>query len=1128
LKHAAKHITWILIGLLASVSSWAQMLPVKSDRLWGLIEPSGKQVVAAQYDAVNVINNRRAVIVQNGKYGLIDSLGKVLIDPQYTYLRCDDDTLILINQGGDCQNENCEGGKWGLINLSNQRKLEPKYNLIQSFSNIGLALVNQGGKCGYDTCSGGKWGIIASDGTEVLAPDYLKVVVVNRREAFVQGEAGWGLFDIQRKRFKIEPKYEELSRINPRRIAMRAGKLWGLLSDEGDTIAPAKYGGLSDAGQYYLAWKMVLKYGLMDSMGREITPPRYDKLMMDDFSWLRFERENRLGLGDTTDREIVGPNLRRIEYCGDGFAIVAREEGYGVVNRLGQEIVPVKYESCEIVNDTLFLVHHKKSLRWYDLKGNKRYAVSYDSLSAFTKNNVAKIKVAGSWGLINREGNYIIPPKYEDVRVYFQASKAKRGDKVDFFYFDEKGHSSIVKRIVVIKGEEEESDRDLLAVNGNAFLGWFSNQLGFWGLRDPRSNRILIEPCYQAVEVVPGTNVTFVKGKIKGTENWAWGMVNHMTGKVLCEYLFETVIGRDFLTQGLARVVYLSSSKYALIDLNGRITNLGSAGYIGPFAEGVARVNIGGNLVWGHQPGMDTIQSQTSLAPYTNEIVVKYSYCEGGKWGYIDSRGSWLRPAEYEGALEFEGDLARVKIKGKWGAVNRSFQIVVAPRYDFIQRLCKIDDRTYFTVGQDQIAYGFIDEKGEIAIKASFEEVGQFHGGFVRIRQGKLWGYANRQGDVVVPAQYVDAGDFYEGRARVRNARAWGYIDTLGNNITPQKYLRAGDFSEGLAWIQGEKFFGYVNLEGELAIAPAFSAAGDFSEGLAPVKRKGVYGMIDRQGRWVLQPQFYRIGKFQDSLAVVQEMGSFGLVNPRGEFVIKPIYKEISDFHEGLAKFRNGMEYGYLNPKGLTSIPSSYSNAGDFSCGRAAFFYRGKWGFIDTAGVEIIPAIYSKVMDFHEDRAAVRLGDLWGFIDLNGEIAVPIIYTKVADFQDGRAAVNYNGRTWGLVNYDGTIVVPAEYADIGFRHNKVVSVLKNRKWGLINTFGAQMTPCKYDEIGQFAEGMAAVMQRRSVGVVDDQGKVLLDPHFDTILRMDAVLQVEDEDALGYIDFKGTWIWSPSK
>jgi WG containing repeat len=1122
------HITCSFAFLLGFASCWAQMLPVKSGRLWGIIDTRGKSIAPAQFDAVSEITARQAVVVLGGKYGLMDSTGQMLIEPRYTFLQRIDDGLVLINQGGDCQTRDCEGGKWGLINLGLQQTLAPAYNLIQDFDAFGLALANVGGRCGYDSCDGGRWGIVNTDAREVLPPQYLKVVVNQRSEAYIQADAGWGLYNLVQQRIMIQPRYDELRRFAPNRVAMRSGKLWGVLNDRGDTLVMPQYQGFLDAGYGYLAYQRNGKFGLMDSLGRERSPARYDLVQMEAHGWIRVKNEGYFGLVDTSGREITRQDLAEIHHFGAASAIVQRQDDFGLLNRQGQELIPVKHDKCQMVNDSLILVSDVGGyLKWFDPRGKLLQALHLDSLSGFSKNKVARGKLKGRWGLINMEGQWVVPAKYDEMVVYLQAAKAREGERIDFFYFNEDGHSSKVKRIVLISDEPEDTT-DLLAVNGTSFLGWFLNSSGKWGLRAPTGNRILIEPSFSAVEVVPGTNVTCVKGKIKGSENYAWGLVDHTRGKSLTPFLFETVITADFLTSTYARVVYFGSDKYALLSLKGQTIPFANAAYIGKFIDGVARINLGGQLVWRPEGDIDTILSSASRDRYSNEVVVTYRYCTGGKWGYIDTLGKWLKPAEYDCALDFQDGMARVRIQNKWGAVNNRFEIVVPPQYDFIERLFEAGGKTLFAVGRDKVAFGFIDERGEISIKPQFDEVGEFHGGMVRIRQDKFWGYANRAGDIVIQPQYVDAGDFSEGRARVRNARAWGYIDSLGNHITPQKYLRAGDFREGLAWVQGEKFFGFVDLQGKIAITPAYAAVGDFSEGLAPAKRKGVYGLIDKQGRWVVQPSYYRIGGFRDSLAVVQEMGTFGLIKPTGEFVVKPIYKEIADYSEGLARFRNGMEYGYLDRLGNAVIPSSYSNAGDFACRRASIFVQGKWGFIDTTGAVVVPPMYPKVGDFQEARAAVRVADSWGFIDPSGEVAVPIIYDRVADFQDGRAAVKLESLGWGLVNEEGTAMIKCMYDEIGFRKNGIVSVRMGRKWGLINSYGAQMTPCKYDQIGKFNEGLSSVMLRRSIGIVDDQGHILLDPHYDTVARIGDLMQVEDDDAIGYLDFTGKWIWQPTK
>ena len=51
-------------------------------------------------------------------------------------------------------------------------------------------------------------------------------------------------------------------------------------------------------------------------------------------------------------------------------------------------------------------------------------------------------------------------------------------------------------------------------------------------------------------------------------------------------------------------------------------------------------------------------------------------------WSYIDSTGASAFGKVFEDAGPFTGDLAMVKIDGKWGYINRKGDIVVHPDYD--------------------------------------------------------------------------------------------------------------------------------------------------------------------------------------------------------------------------------------------------------------------------------------------------------------------------------------------------------------------------------------------------------------------------------------------------------------
>lgn len=55
---------------------------------------------------------------------------------------------------------------------------------------------------------------------------------------------------------------------------------------------------------------------------------------------------------------------------------------------------------------------------------------------------------------------------------------------------------------------------------------------------------------------------------------------------------------------------------------------------------------------------------------------------QGGKWGYIDTKGAWAITAQFDEAKPFSGGYAAVRVGEKWGYINQKGVIVIAPQFD--------------------------------------------------------------------------------------------------------------------------------------------------------------------------------------------------------------------------------------------------------------------------------------------------------------------------------------------------------------------------------------------------------------------------------------------------------------
>ena len=298
-----------------------------------------------------------------------------------------------------------------------------------------------------------------------------------------------------------------------------------------------------------------------------------------------------------------------------------------------------------------------------------------------------------------------------------------------------------------------------------------------------------------------------------------------------------------------------------------------------------------------------------------------------GKWGYINKRGEFVIPPQFDSAASFKNGLAPVRIgdldSGKYGYINKRGEFVATPQFDF-------------------------------AIP--------FSEGLARVKIGGKYGYINTSMEYIVTPQFSEAWSFSEELAAVEIGSEWGYINRQGKVvIKPQfKLNKAEPFSEGLAqgFIYDTGKYGYINKSGIYVIAPKFNGARGFSEGLASVcigagnayVGGGKWGYINKKGKIVITPQYDWPGAFKNGLAFVQmgdpKTGKYGVINKSGEYVVKPQFNSHVGvaFLEGLARvyigdsgpFEPGNEWGYIDEQGKIVIPLQFADARGFSEGLAA------------------------------------------------------------------------------------------------------------------------------------------------------------------------------------------------
>ncbi|MDX9931834.1 MAG: WG repeat-containing protein [Bacteroidales bacterium] len=150
-------------------------------------------------------------------------------------------------------------------------------------------------------------------------------------------------------------------------------------------------------------------------------------------------------------------------------------------------------------------------------------------------------------------------------------------------------------------------------------------------------------------------------------------------------------------------------------------------------------------------------------------------------------------------------------------------------------------------------------------------------------------------GYVITDSAYSRIWPFSEDLAMVKMGSRYGFIDPHGALIIENKYRKASSFSEGKAAvsIKGGRY-GYIGTDGAWIIEPAYREALAFSEGLAPVKPGNLFGYVDESGKMILKPAWLRANSFINGTAVVFNKRGFGLIDKSGNELLKCRYNRIT------------------------------------------------------------------------------------------------------------------------------------------------------------------------------------------------------------------------------------------
>jgi len=360
--------------------------------------------ILTEYENISAIENTDGKIVwyednllkfqKNGKFGLIDFEGKIIIEPEYDNIYALDgiEKSIIIEKDG----------KKGLVNTSLGEIIIPaEYNeissLTESYENGYIVKNNQG-----------KFGIIGADKKKILEEKYDDIKHITGNNYYVVVESGVTEVIDSTGQVVLNSGFDSIEGIDINNFIIIKNSNYGVITKEGETLIEPIYSNIKYAFSNYYIVQKDGKYGIVDIQNNSLIDNKYENIIYVKEADL-FEAETEDFKTDLIDRNfnVVLENIIVSELnIENGYMRVREDNEYTYYNFKLEE----KTNKEVLSTNTLFLVKENGKYGFENKDGVRIVDCIYDDAREQNEYGYCAIKKDGLWGAIRADGTVIVKP----------------------------------------------------------------------------------------------------------------------------------------------------------------------------------------------------------------------------------------------------------------------------------------------------------------------------------------------------------------------------------------------------------------------------------------------------------------------------------------------------------------------------------------------------------------------------------------------------------------------------------------------------------------------------------------------------------------------------------------------
>ena len=415
---------------------------------------------------------------ENGKYGLIDFQGKVIVKAKYEEINSFDfnEGLLLVK----------EKDKYGIININGAVVVKPKYDKIESdgYYEEGAGYKKSGFIVGTKSGDTYKYGYIGFDRKKVLDMKYEQIARIPNTSknddiyllAIQNGKVGF----YKNKNNIINHEYEDMAYdSNNNCLILQKDSKQGIAELDGNIVIDIKYDNIYVSGKFINA-QIGDNVDIYDYSNKEKIS--YDNVIginqtINEKYSIAIMNNDKFKILKNDEKTLSDNEYDYLEYVYDDYFLTFKNQKFGIIDVNNKKIIDFKYDSIQKIGDTklvqaINLVKNKK-----DIIVNDKVIASMGEVEIYIKDKYVILQSSSDRKYIDFEGNEVELSSIEDKALYSFCKNKKWGFK------NKEGNT-------VIEAQYEF----VTEFNEYGFAG--IKKAGKWGVIN-LSGEVIVEPQYE-------------------------------------------------------------------------------------------------------------------------------------------------------------------------------------------------------------------------------------------------------------------------------------------------------------------------------------------------------------------------------------------------------------------------------------------------------------------------------------------------------------------------------------------------------------------------------------------------------------------------------------------------------